>query len=77
MKQTERWKLNLPDYTDKVDIEKINENFKIIEQKVAEEIDALARSIMLGGEVESALATNEGDEITTDNGDGIMAVREF
>lgn len=77
MKQTERWKLNLPDYTDEVDIEKINENFKIIEQKVAEEIDALARSIMLGGEVESALATNAGDEITTDKGDGIMAVREF
>lgn len=36
MKQTDKLKLNLPEYTDAVDIEQLNENFKTLDTKVSE-----------------------------------------
>lgn len=36
MTQTDKFKLNLPEYTDVVDIEQLNDNFRILDQTVSE-----------------------------------------
>lgn len=36
MKQTEKLEMNLPEYTDAVDIEQLNDNFKILDKAVSE-----------------------------------------
>lgn len=75
MKYTTNRHLNLPDYTDTVDIEKINENFKIIDAHFKEFEDFLA--MVVGGTIINDLTTAGGDLLTTAKGDQISIVRNI
>lgn len=48
MKQTEKLEMNLPEYADVVDIEKLNDNFKILDKAVDEIANKDADSIVWG-----------------------------
>ena len=75
MQYTTNRHLNLPEYTDTVDIEKINENFKVIDAHFKEFEDFLA--MVVGGQITNDLATAGGDALTTAKGDQLVIVRNL
>lgn len=50
MKQTEKLAMNLPEYTDVVDIEQLNDNFRKLDQVVSEVAEKTEADAIVWGE---------------------------
>ena len=84
MRYTDNYAFNLPEYSDVIDIENINDNFTVIDNELIalesafnSAIDNIIASAFVSGGLTTGLQSRSGDEIYTRDSEVILVIRKF